>query len=228
MALNPRFAADIDANADLYDEGGFPDEDFFADGVDPWEEMGEPAYDNFNVAEAVQELGESGQPAGYLSVAPDGEYDASRAQPDGDDDGYLAVNPEWLEEQWKLLSVQPWFRGAQSYTRHDATTELAQAEPGTFVVRISQSQPGHYAISAKTTANKIVSMLILPSWAGADSTAPGHTQYRLGTASTLLFNTVPRLIKYYTENNYYMGERLKGEVVPEQQEGGYMLLAPTQ
>ena len=41
-----------------------------------------------------------------------------------------AVNPEWLEEQWKLLSVQPWFRGSKSYTRDDATGELREAAPG--------------------------------------------------------------------------------------------------
>ena len=39
-------------------KGGFPDdEDFFADGVDPWDNKEEPAYDNFtlNLDDAVQQ-----------------------------------------------------------------------------------------------------------------------------------------------------------------------------
>jgi hypothetical protein len=42
-----------------------------------------------------------------------------------------AVNPEWLESQWELLSVQPWFRGEESYRRDDATRELATKPTGT-------------------------------------------------------------------------------------------------
>ena len=69
----------------------------------------------------------------------------------------------------------------------------------------------------------------------------------------MLFNTVPKLIKYYTgsyaaqpllpaaqppfdlnqphsdccvENSYYQGNRLLGEVIPEQQEGGYIMVTP--
>eukprot|EP01147_Barroeca_monosierra_P010820 gene10819-2899_t len=207
---------------------GFPDDDeFFADSVDPWDQTEESPYDNIQGLTAAENNKEDSDTKSYLVLEPDGEFDEEMQDAGEEDDGYLAVNPEWLEEQWKLLSVQPWFRGNPRYTRDDATSELISAPPGSFVVRISQSQPGHYAISAKVTSGKIISMLILPSWAGRDSNAPGKTQYRLGSTSKLLFNTVPRLIKYFTENFYYKQERLRGSVVSEQQEGGYMLLAPT-
>ena len=156
-----------------------------------------------------------------------------------EDGGYLAVNPDWLEEQWSMLHAQPWFRGEKNYRRQDAIQELNDKAPGaswrtkdrggrnrnrcrlrscaehdlapmagTFVVRVSFSEPGHYAISAKSREGKVraqanpappratahadsrhvscrplqvLSMLILPSWAGPDSDAPGQTQYRLGT-----------------------------------------------
>ncbi len=45
-------------------------------------------------------------------------------------------------------------------------------------------------------------MLILPSWAGPDSDAPGRTVYRLGSGSTLVFNTIVKLVKYYSEHKY--------------------------
>lgn len=69
-------------------------------------------------------------------------------------------------------------------------------------------------------------MLILPSYAGNDSGAPGNTRYRLGTYSRLLFNTVPKLVAYYIGHPYINTSRLKGEVVPEEQEGGYMMVDP--
>jgi hypothetical protein len=47
---------------------------------------------------------------------------------------------------------------------------------GTFVVRISYSEPGHYAISSKTRDNKIVSMLILPTWVRGRRRARMHTR----------------------------------------------------
>eukprot|EP00056_Hartaetosiga_gracilis_P016139 m.4046 g.4046 ORF g.4046 m.4046 type:complete len:227 (-) comp3791_c0_seq1:50-730(-) len=226
MALNPRFADEIQNSNSLYVNE--EDDDDFND--DLWENMeGDVDYDNFNMDDEAHADYEEDEQGGYLGVEPDGEYDEARAlAPPGDDDegGYLAVNPDWLEEQWKLLAIQPWFRGNEGYQRQDATKELRDADPGTFVVRVSVSQPGHYAISTKTRSGKIVSMLILPSWAGPDSNAPGQTQYRLGSTSKLLFNTVPKLIQYFSENNYYRGDSLKGEVIPEKQEGGYMLLAP--
>lgn len=100
-----------------------------------------------------------------------------------------------------MLSVQPWFRGDEKYARDDATKELRSKPPGTFVVRVSRSEPGHYAISAVRPKGSIVSMLILPSYAGPESIAPGRTQYRLGTHSRDLFNTVPKLLMYYTGKN---------------------------
>eukprot|EP00055_Hartaetosiga_balthica_P018783 m.135356 g.135356 ORF g.135356 m.135356 type:complete len:225 (-) comp9941_c0_seq1:136-810(-) len=224
MALNPRFAAEIQNSNSLYVNE--EEDDDFND--DLWDNMEEDVdYDNFNTEEVAEEYEEDAQ-GGYLGVEPDGEYDEARASAPGDkeESGYLAVNPDWLEEQWKLLAVQPWFRGDETYNREDATRELSKTDPGSFVVRVSISQPGHYAISTKTKAGKIVSMLILPSWAGPNSNAPGQTQYRLGSTSKLLFNTVPKLIQYFCENNYYRGDSLKGDVIPEKQEGGYMLLAP--
>jgi hypothetical protein len=58
---------------------------------------------------------------------------------------------------------------------------------------------GHYAISA-IQHKGMDHMLILPSYAGPDSSAPGSTRYRLGTYSRDLFNTVPKLIAYYIDH----------------------------
>eukprot|EP00051_Salpingoeca_urceolata_P028560 m.487481 g.487481 ORF g.487481 m.487481 type:complete len:217 (-) comp25040_c0_seq1:171-821(-) len=140
------------------------------------------------------------------------------------DAGYLAVQPDWLEDQWNLLACQPWFRGHQ--TRTEARRELTGQRPGSFTVRVSQSQPGHYAISAVQLHGQMEHMLILPSWAGKASGAPGNTRYRLGTMSRKLFNTVPKLIAYYIANPYIGTHYLRGAVEPEHQEGGYMMVSP--
>jgi hypothetical protein len=50
------------------------------------------------------------------------------------DTGYLAVQPDWLKDQWDLLSAQPWFTGFQS--RDEAKQALASGPPGSFVTRV--------------------------------------------------------------------------------------------
>jgi len=211
--VNPRFAEMIDSSS-LADTGGIA--------VDPFE-----AYDNSSdvLREMVLENGQVVRvnQEGYLETKPDGQY---RDLAPSADDGYLAVNPDWLEEQWKLLSDQPWFRGDPKYRREDADAELLPQNPGTFVVRVSFSQPGHYAISAKSKKGHVHSMLILPSWAGPNSDAPGRTVYRLGSTSKLIFNTIVKLVKYYSEHNYYECDRLVGEIRPENQKGGYLMVKP--
>ena len=211
-----------------YDQatGGGAFSDFYAmaaaDGADStydMAELGDALYDNAAVDPS------------YLAVEPDGEY--LDMEPEDADPGYLAVNPDWLEEQHHLLEHQPWFRGGDKYagySRKSATKELTKTAPGTFVVRVSQSEPGHYAISVMRKKGSITSMLILPSYGGADSIAPGHTVYRLGTYSKLIFNTVPKLLAYYIAHPYFDGEHLVGEVKPEaaSQGGGYILVSPDQ
>eukprot|EP00037_Helgoeca_nana_P024291 m.257709 g.257709 ORF g.257709 m.257709 type:complete len:431 (-) comp26599_c3_seq2:160-1452(-) len=171
-------------------------------------------------------------PGQYLHVTPDETvplqfdnpmYFQTKTQAAAGDSNYMAVQPDWLSEQWDLLSAQPWFRGFQ--TRDDAHGELAGQTPGTFVVRVSQSEPGHYAISANQHKG-MDHMLILPSYAGPDSAAPGCTRYRLGTYSRDLFNTVPKLIAYYIDHEYIDVRRLQGSVVAEEQPGGYMDVNP--
>ena len=49
-----------------------------------------------------------------------------------------------------------------------------------------------YKTGGKSKA--VESVLILPSFAGADSNAPGNTRYRFGTTEKKMFNTVPKLI----------------------------------
>jgi len=95
-------------------------------------------------------------------------------------------------------------------------------------VRVSQSQPGHYAISAIQHNNHFDHMLILPSQAhGGDVNAPGNTRYRLGTTTREMFNTVPKLIAYYIDRPYIDVRRLQGTVVPEQAgRGGYEEVNP--
>lgn len=133
--------------------------------------------------------------------------------------GYMAVDKTWLLEQWDLLSKQPWFRGFQ--VRNEAETELRPQRPGSFVVRVSQSQPGHYAISAIQADGAFEHMLILPTVARTPG-APGNTRYRLGSKSLNLFNTVPKLIAYYNNHPYHSRHYLIGEVITEKQKGGYV------
>ena len=92
----------------------------------------------------------------------------------------MAVSPDWLTEQWDLMSSQPWFRGFM--TREEACALLDQKPTGSFVVRVSASQPGHYAISVVQPNNHFEHMLILPSWVRGTPLCPmphWHSVYRL-------------------------------------------------
>lgn len=107
-------------------------------------------------------------------VEPDEVIDAGMDNPmyfqgcsgAGDTEGYMAVSPDWLSEQWDLLSEQPWFRGFMS--RQEAKDILHGKKPGTFCVRVSESQPGHYAISVVQPGNHFEHMLVLPSWVSTE------------------------------------------------------------
>ena len=63
--------------------------------------------------------GDGGIEACYLEMKPDveigdGELDGYlklQAEQQAGDTGYLAVDPDWLADQWDMLSTQPWFRG---------------------------------------------------------------------------------------------------------------------
>eukprot|EP00049_Salpingoeca_infusionum_P011635 m.203115 g.203115 ORF g.203115 m.203115 type:complete len:196 (+) comp14987_c1_seq1:80-667(+) len=164
----------------------------------------------------------------YFALEPDGEYvedqylvtEAAGAE-EAPQDQYLAVSDDWLTSQHQLLSSQPWFRSSP-YGRQSADSELAGKPVGSFVVRVS-SQQGNYAVSVVRDSGKVDHMLVLPSWAGSDSTAPGQTQYRIGTYSTNLFNTIPKLVAYYIAHPFYNNERLLGFVMPESQDGGLYL-----
>ena len=50
------------------------------------------------------------------------------------------ISPEYVSQ-----AAQPWFRGFQ--TREDAFEELQGQSPGTFVVRVSNSEPGVLFVS---------------------------------------------------------------------------------
>lgn len=130
------------------------------------------------------------------------------------------MSHEWLDTQYEKMKKQKWFHWDPKYGRAEAEDELRKRSIGEFVVRIS-SQPGHYAISVVRKNKQVDHMLILPSYAGAESNSPGKTQYRIGTYSTDLFNTVPKLIAYYIAHPYYGDERLVGIVTPEEQPGGF-------
>ncbi len=60
------------------------------------------------------------------------------------------------------MKDQPWFRGKMS--RDEACDLLRGARPGAFVVRVSVTQPGRYAVSVVQPGNKIEHMIIIPSW----------------------------------------------------------------
>ena len=75
---------------------------------------------------------------------------------------YKAISPDWLTEQWNMMQAQAWFKDFLS--REEACALLDGQRPGTFVVRVSVSQPGHYAISVVQPKNHFEHMLILPSF----------------------------------------------------------------
>jgi len=186
--------------------------------MDSYRRNNEPLYDQ--------------APGAYMHVEPDEVIPSNLDNPlyfekqsgATHDSGYLAVQPDWLSEQWDLLAEQPWFRGFMQ--REDAVAELRNQPHGHFVVRVSNSEPGHYAISG-IQHKGMDHMLILPSAAGnGGAHAPGNTRYRLGTMSKLLFNTVPKLIAYYIDHEYIDVRRLQGSVVQENQVGGYMDVNP--
>jgi hypothetical protein len=179
------------------------------------------------------EMGPGGIQDTYLEMTPDAVisedmgvdgYLKLQANQASEDSGYLAVDPDWLADQWDLLSEQKWFRGFQG--RQEAKDELAGKPPGSFITRVSASQPGHFALSVIQKNGHFDHMLILPSYAGKEAGAPGNTRYRLGTYSRLLFNTIPKLVAYYIGHPYIDDLHLNGDVAPEKQEGGYMMVDP--
>jgi hypothetical protein len=131
--------------------------------------------------------------------------------------------PEWLAHQWEVLHEQPWFRGFCG--RGEAESELKRNPSlGAFVVRVSESKPGHYAISVlqrdSKSRPKVEHMLVLPSYAGRDPSAPGGTRYRLGETSRYLFNSVSKLVAFYNSRPYHTNNnKLNGTVYEIQGEG---------
>lgn len=126
-------------------------------------------------------------------------HDVHEVAPDDAKDGYMAVDPLWLEHQHKLMKNMPWFR--HHFTRADASRDLHGQAQGAFLVRLS-SQAGHYAISVNM-GNKMENLLILPSWDATKSTK-GETLYRLGTRSVDLFVSIPDLLQYYVRKPFYV------------------------
>eukprot|EP00039_Didymoeca_costata_P016630 m.300660 g.300660 ORF g.300660 m.300660 type:complete len:1171 (+) comp16422_c0_seq10:196-3708(+) len=126
------------------------------------------------------------------NVAPD-SFIKDREQQQANDRDFQGFQQQWLMEQWTQLQTQPWFRGFA--TRDAAIKELKRKDPGCFIVRVSESEPGHYAISVRQ-AERVEHFLILPTYAG-DKSVSGSTRYRLGKNSRLLFNSVPKLIGFY-------------------------------
>eukprot|EP00056_Hartaetosiga_gracilis_P020014 m.17151 g.17151 ORF g.17151 m.17151 type:complete len:192 (+) comp8103_c0_seq1:64-639(+) len=159
----------------------------------------------------------------YMEVTPDGKFEEDMYLALGEvaPDSYLAVEPTWLDAQVELLKKQPWFK-ASPFGRREAEKELKDKPKGAFLVRVS-SQKGHYAVSVKRKSGEVDHMLVLPSWAGAESNAPGQTQYRIGTYTTDLFNTIPKLVAFYIGHPFYDDERLIGIVESEDQDGGFYL-----
>jgi hypothetical protein len=124
----------------------------------------------------------------YLEVA------AGDGLKDSDFDGQNAI---WMEKKWELMKAQPWYR--HDMKREAVPNYLAGQPPGTFIVRPS-SRKGQFAISfvtppGYTAGGKkrlVENMLILPSFAGANSTAPGNT--RCFTLHILPLVTYPAIL----------------------------------
>jgi len=183
---------------------------------------------------------QGGDEGSYMGVSPDGygmEDSYMAMEPDftiEDDDvdaylktqakagkkeiGYQGESEDWINEQHSLLEQQPWYKG--DIGRGDALKVLANKPRGSFLIRASQSQPGTYACSVMD--KKVDHMLLIPSFAGANSDTPGATRYRFGTKTKLLFNTVPKLVAYYIGHELHGTDlKLLGKVKVEDQEGGF-------
>eukprot|EP00035_Acanthoeca_spectabilis_P004255 m.101294 g.101294 ORF g.101294 m.101294 type:complete len:1152 (+) comp12506_c0_seq2:67-3522(+) len=172
-----------------------------------------------------------GELSSYNAVVPDevvpeiqstdtyfAELEAEKKKEIAKKGAFQGESADWLTHQWDLLQQQQWFRGF--YKRKDAESELRKSPQGSFIVRVSESQPGRYAISA-IQGGAIQHLLVIPSYAGNDPNAPGGTRYRLGETSRILFNTVPKLCAYYIAHPYHKHFKLSGHVQPEQQAGGF-------
>jgi hypothetical protein len=72
-----------------------------------------------------------------------------------------------LLQQWKEMENQPWFEGFVKRT--DAVAQLQGKPPGTFLVRVSETKPGHYAISVAST-DGVDQILIMPLYGARFST----------------------------------------------------------
>jgi hypothetical protein len=176
---------------------------------------------------------DKGNPGSYMAMEPDFELDedmdmtqflAKAAQQAKGDGNFQGMNDEWIEQQHGKLSKQPWYKG--DIGRKDALTVLKGKQDGAFLVRASQSQPGTYACSV-VDKGKVDHMLLLPSYAGPDAEAPGSTYYRFGTKTKRMFNTIPKLIAYYIGHELDGTKlQLKGEVLAENQAGGFLASTP--
>ena len=103
-------------------------------------------------------------------------------------------------EHWAPLEQQPWFRG--SANRAEAQAELRNAAVGTFVIRTSESQPGHYVATVVQERVGIAHILIPPSGSSGDHAERGLTRYCFGLQSRTTFSAVPELIAYYLRHPY--------------------------
>eukprot|EP00729_Bicosta_minor_P013200 gene13200-1318_t len=149
--------------------------------------------------------GDLANAASYEFLEPDEEipddenvsdYISAVAHPGEEEEGaYDGLEPDWLEAQWDKLKTQPWFAGDMN--RVGAIEQLKDQDNGHFV----SSKEGHFALSVVTnrrgSKDGLEHLLIMPSFAGKDSNAPGNTRYRLGTGNHCLFNTIAKLIAYY-------------------------------
>ena len=89
---------------------------------------------------------------------------------------YQGNDTMWVAEQHELLFKQPWWRS--DHSRKDANSEFDRTKRGCFCVRPSETETGTYACSISMGDSKMKHMLLLPSYAGKESTAEGKTVCR--------------------------------------------------
>lgn len=84
-----------------------------------------------------------------------------------------------------------------SYVRACVTLATTDGFKDDFKDGISEDDEQRTTVATPHTFWLGTTFISFLSQAGVDSASPGKTQYRIGTYSTDLFNTVPKLVAYY-------------------------------
>ena len=172
--------SDMDPNDPNFFMEEEPSADSDSDDPDDWEE--DEVFQAVRADVVVPETKDLQEELARLSRLAETDYDFTTKKKE-----YLGTDKQWVSEQHGRLEVQPWWR--PKHGRGDSNKEFKMTKRGCFCVRPSETELGTYACSISMGDSKMKHMLLLPSYAGKDSTAEGKTVYRFGTQSKLYVNS---------------------------------------